>query len=128
VRGVNFSPTIKAGPWRFFAGQVSSPDFMSVHSTSPRLPYHFSNIEEQTRFIMQSLTDQLEANQTDWQHCHQARVYLTDPRRGYRGLIRVWREHFPNLETVPALAFVPSTGIMIDGPIIEIDPTCVARG
>ena len=27
VRKVNFSPTLKAGPWRFFAGQVREPRF-----------------------------------------------------------------------------------------------------
>jgi enamine deaminase RidA (YjgF/YER057c/UK114 family) len=128
VRGVNFSPTIKAGPWRFFAGQVASPDFNSVHATSPRLPYHFSDIEEQTRFTLQLLTEQLEANDTDWEHCHHARVYLINPRRDYRGFIQVWREQFPDPAKAPALAYVPSNGIMIDGPLIEIDPTCVERG
>jgi enamine deaminase RidA (YjgF/YER057c/UK114 family) len=127
-RGVNFSPTIKAGPWRFFAGQVACPDFQNVHQTSPRLPYHFSNIEEQTRFVLQMLTEQLEANDTDWAHCHHVRVYLIEPRRDYRGFIRAWRQHFPDPRTAPALAYVPSTGMMIDGPLIEIDPTCVARG
>jgi enamine deaminase RidA (YjgF/YER057c/UK114 family) len=127
VRGVNFSPTIKAGPWRFFAGQVASPDFNSVHMTSPLLPHHFSNIEEQTRFTLQLLTEQLEANDTNWEHCHHARVYLINPRRDYRGFVRVWREHFPDPAKAPALAYVPSSGIMIDGPLIEIDPTCVAR-
>ena len=45
VRKVNFSPTIKAGPWRFFAGQVPTPDFMSVHRSPPGLPNHYSDIE-----------------------------------------------------------------------------------
>jgi hypothetical protein len=39
----------------------------------------------------------------------------------------VWRERFPDPAQGPALAFVPSTGIMFDGPLIEIDPTCVAK-
>ena len=127
VRKVNFSPTLKAGQWRFFAGQVPSPDFMSTHRSPPGLPYHFSDIEVQTRFLMEMLTRQLEANDTDWSHCHHARVYLVEPRRDYRGFIRVWREHFPDPSKGPALAFVPSSGIMFPGPLIEIDPTCVAR-
>src|SRR5690606_4884891 len=28
VRKVNFAPTIKAGNWRFFAGQIPSPDML----------------------------------------------------------------------------------------------------
>ncbi|HUI18198.1 MAG TPA: RidA family protein [Alphaproteobacteria bacterium] len=127
VRKVNFSPTIKAGPWRFFAGQVPTPDFMTVHTAPPGLPHHFSDIEVQTRFVLELLTRQLEANDTDWSHCHHARVYLIEPRRDYRGFIRVWQEKFPDPAKAPALAFVPSTAIMFAGPLIEIDPTCVAR-
>jgi enamine deaminase RidA (YjgF/YER057c/UK114 family) len=127
VRKVNFSPTLKVGQWRFFAGQVASPDFMSYHHSPPGLPHHYSDIEVQTRFVMDMLTRQLEANDTDWAHCHHARVYLIEPRRDYRGFMRVWRERFPDPSTSPALAFVPSTGIMFDGPLIEIDPTCVAK-
>jgi enamine deaminase RidA (YjgF/YER057c/UK114 family) len=127
VRKVNFSPTLKAGQWRYFAGQVASPDFMSHHHSPPGLPYHYSNIEMQTRFLMDMLTRQLDANDTDWAHCHHARVYLIEPRRDYRGFMRVWRQCFPDPEKSPALAFVPSTGIMFDGPLIEIDPSCVAK-
>jgi enamine deaminase RidA (YjgF/YER057c/UK114 family) len=127
VRKVNFSPTLKAGQWRYFAGQVPSPDFMSYHHSPPGLPHHYSNIEVQTRFLIDMLTRQLEANDTDWAHCHHARVFLIDPRRDYRGFMRVWREHFPDPAQSPVLAFVPSTGIMFDGPRLEIDPTCVAK-
>jgi enamine deaminase RidA (YjgF/YER057c/UK114 family) len=128
VRKVNFSPTMKVGPWRFFAGQVPSPDFKSALTVPAGLRHYRSDIEEQTRFTMQILTEQLEANETDWAHCHHVRLYLTEPRRDYRAFARVWREYFPDPARAPALAFVPSTGIMFDGPVIEIDPTCVVRG
>ena len=126
-RKVNYSPTIKAGPWRFFAGKTATPDMQTVHRAPPGLPHHFSDIEVQTRFIIDTLTRQIEANETDWTHCHHARVYLTNPRRDYRGFLRVWREYFPDVDRAPALAFVPSTATMFPGPLIEIDPTCVAR-
>lgn len=128
VRKVNFSPTMKAGPWRFIAGQVPSPDFKSAMTVPAGLRSYRSDIEEQTRYTMEILTEQLEANETDWAHCHHVRLYLTEPRRDYRAFARVWREYFPDPAKAPALAFVPSTGIMFDGPLIEIDPTCVARG
>lgn len=127
VRKVNFSPTMKVGPWRFFAGQVPSPDFKSALTVPEGLRNYRSDIEEQTRFTMQILTEQLEANDTDWAHCHHVRLYLTEPRRDYRAFARVWREYFPDPARAPALAFVPSTGIMFEGPVIEIDPTCVER-
>jgi len=127
VRKVNFSPTMKVGEWRFFAGQVPSTDFKSAHMAPRGLQTYISDIEEQTRFTMQLLTEQLEANETDWAHCHHVRLYLTEPRRDYRAFARVWREYFPDPARAPALAYVPSTGIMFHGPVIEIDPSCVAR-
>jgi enamine deaminase RidA (YjgF/YER057c/UK114 family) len=127
VRKVNFSPTMKAGRWRFIAGQVSSADMKSAVTAPPGLLMHLSDIEEQVRFTMQILTEQLEANETDWAHCHHVRLYLTQPRRDYRAFARIWREYFPDPAKAPALAFVPSTGIMFKDLLVEIDPTCVAR-
>ena len=127
VRKVNFSPTIKAGQWRFFAGQVPSADFKSALTVPAGLRNHRSDIEEQTRFTMEMLTEQIEAADTDWDHCHHVRIYLTEPRRDYRAFMRMWREYFPEPAKAPALAFVPSTGIMFQGPVVEIDPTCVKR-
>lgn len=127
VRKVNFSPTMKAGRWRFIAGQVPSADMRSAVTVPPGLLMHLSDIEEQVRFTMQILTEQLEANETDWAHCHHVRLYLTQPRRDYRAFARVWREYFPDPARAPALAFVPSTGIMFKDLLVEIDPTCVAR-
>lgn len=127
VRKVNFSPTMKAGPWRFIAGQIPSPDFRSAVTVPPELRNYRSDIEEQTHYTMKILTEQIEANETDWAHCHHVRLYLTEPRRDYRMFARVWKEYFPDPAKAPALAFVPSTGIMFHGPLIEIDPTCVAR-
>lgn len=127
VRKVNFSPTMKAGRWRFIAGQVPSADMRSAVTVPPGLLMHVSDIEEQVRFTMQILTEQLEANETDWAHCHHVRLYLTQPRRDYRAFARVWREYFPDPAKAPALAFVPSSGIMFKDLLVEIDPTCVAR-
>ena len=127
VRKVNFSPTMKAGQWRFIAGQVPSPDMRSSVAVPPGMLNHLSDIEEQIRFTMEILTEQLEANDTDWAHCHHVRLYLTQPRRDYRAFARVWRDYFPDLAKAPALAFVPSTGIMFKDLLVEIDPTCVAR-
>jgi enamine deaminase RidA (YjgF/YER057c/UK114 family) len=123
---VNFTPTIKAGEWRFFAGNFASPDFMRVEVAPAGLPNHLSDIEVQTRCTMELLREQIEANETDWAHCHHVRVFLLDVQRNYRGFIRVWREYFPDPDQSPALCVVPATALMYPGPIIEINPTCVA--
>ena len=124
---VNFTPTIKAGQWRFFAGNFSSPDFMTVEAAPAGLPHHTSDIEVQTRCTMELLREQIEANESDWAHCHHIRVFLLNMKRDYRGFIRVWREYFPTPDKAPALCVVPATAVMYPGPIIEIDPTCIAR-
>jgi enamine deaminase RidA (YjgF/YER057c/UK114 family) len=126
-RKVNFSPTITVGPWRFFAGQIASDDYKTVPLAPAGLPNHFSSIEIQTRFTLDLLTKQLEANETDWAHCFHVRVFLIEPLRDYRGFVRAWREYFPDPATAPAVAYVPCTTMMFNGPLIEIDPTCVAR-
>jgi enamine deaminase RidA (YjgF/YER057c/UK114 family) len=126
TRRVNYSPTLVAGPWLYIAGKTAG-DMQTVHSAPAGLPHHFSDIEVQTRWVMEWLTQQIEANGSDWDHCHHVRVWLTEPRRDYRGFIRVWREYFPNSAKAPALAYVPATATMYPGPLIEIDPTCVLR-
>jgi enamine deaminase RidA (YjgF/YER057c/UK114 family) len=125
-RRVNYSPTLKAGPWLYIAGKTAG-DMKSVHSAPAGLPYHFSDIEVQTRHVLDTLKSQIEANNSDWEHCHHVRVWLVEPRRDYRGFMRVWRDYFPNPAKAPALAYVPATATMYPGPLIEIDPTCVIR-
>lgn len=51
----------------------------------------FSDIEVQTRHTLAALTKQIEANGSDWQHCHHVRVWLTEPRRDYRGFLALAR-------------------------------------
>jgi len=127
VRKVNFSPTVKAGPWRFLAGQVATADMMSYHGAPPGLPHYFSDVEMQTHFIMEGLKVQLEANESDLGHVVDARIYLLEPRRDYRGFERAWRTYYPEPAKAPAVTLIPSTGIMFPGPIIEIDLTAVAK-
>jgi len=125
-RKVNYTPTLKAGSWLYIAGKTAG-NMETVVSAPPGLPHHFSDIEVQARNVMEFLTRQIEANGSDWEHCHHVRVWLTQPQRDYRGFIRVWREYFPDASKAPALAYVPATATMYPGPVIEIDPTCVLK-
>lgn len=126
LRKVNYTPTLKAGPWLYIAGKTAG-NMESVVAAPPGLPHHFSDIEIQTRHVLEYLTRQIEANGSDWRHCHHVRVWLTQPRRDYRGFMRVWHEYFPDPASAPALAYVPATATMYPGPLIEIDPTCVLK-
>ncbi len=125
-RKVNYTPTLKAGPWLYIAGKTAG-NMETVQAAPPGLPHHYADIEVQTRNVMEYLTQQIESNGSDWQHCHHVRVWLTQPRRDYRGFARVWREYFPDAEKAPALAYVPAVATMYPGPVIEIDPTCVLK-
>jgi len=125
-RKVNYTPTLKAGPWLYIAGKTAG-NMETVVSAPPGLPHHYSDIEVQTRNVMAFLTRQIESNGSDWEHCHHVRVWLTQPQRDYRGFMRVWREYFPDVSKAPALAYVPATATMYPGPVIEIDPTCILK-
>jgi enamine deaminase RidA (YjgF/YER057c/UK114 family) len=60
----NFSPGMRAGDWLFTAGQIPVPDISTGTCVeSPRgMPHHWSNIERQTEFTLELLTEQLTAN------------------------------------------------------------------
>jgi len=126
-RKVNYTPTLKAGPWLYIAGKTAG-NMETVVSAPQGLPHHFSDIEVQSRNVMEFLTRQIEANGSDWNHCHHVRVWLTQPQRDYRGFMRVWCEYFPDPANSPAIAYVPATATMYPGPLVEIDPTCVLKG
>jgi enamine deaminase RidA (YjgF/YER057c/UK114 family) len=133
VRGVNFSPTMIVGDWRFFAGQIPTNDFKSYEGVPDGMKNTLSEIEQQTNFTMELLTEQLEANQTDWNNCYQVRMYLIEPTRDFRVFKKTWEQLFPDPSKAPSLTYVPSvqangnTGIMFDGPLIEIDPSCISK-
>jgi enamine deaminase RidA (YjgF/YER057c/UK114 family) len=130
VRNVHFSPGITAGDWLFTAGQVAMPDFgvhESIVRTPEKLPHYWSDIEVQTEFTMVLLKEQLEGNGLGLADVVDARVYLIDPRRHYRGFARAWERVFEGVEPRPSMSVIPSTqengdtGIMIPDLLVEID-------
>lgn len=130
VRNVHFTPGLLAGDWLFTAGQVPMPDFGAYESIvrAPQgLPNHWDDIEIQADFTMVLLREQLEGNGMGLGEIVDARVYLVDPRRDFRGFARVWDRLFESVDPKPSMSLIPSTqenggsGIMMDGPLIEID-------
>lgn len=132
ARRANFSPGIVAGDWLFTAGQIPVADIAHHEDwvgAPEGLPHHFSDIEIQTDFTLQLLREQLAGNGFGFEHVVDARVYLVDPRRDLRGFARAWERAFPVTQPRPALSIIPSTqrdgssGVMVEGPVIEIDLT-----
>lgn len=125
----NFSPGIIAGDWLFTAGQIPVPDISEPDwvGAPPGLPNHWHDIELQTEFTMELLSEQLAANGFSLADVVDARIYLIEPRRDFRGFGRVWDRMFRDVESKPAMSVIPSKqangrpGMMIPGPTIEID-------
>ncbi len=118
MRGVNFSPAIRAGEWLFLAGQVATDFKTPVFGVHPKMPYHGSDIETQTEYVLRNLKELLEHCGSSLDHVVNAHIYLLDIN-DYRGFERVYRRMVHS--NPPAMTVIPSTGIMFDGPIIEID-------
>lgn len=118
MRGVHFSPAIRAGEWVFLAGQVASDFKTPVFGVHPKMPYYGSDIEIQTEYVLRNLKELLEHCGSSLEHVVNAHIYLLDIE-DYRGFERVYRRMLPS--NPPATTVIPSTGIMFDGPIIEID-------
>ena len=76
---------------------------------------------------MELLNDQIVANGLTLADVVEAKVYLIDPRRDYRGFARAWERIFSAVKARPVVNLIPSTqasgdtGIMFPGPTIEID-------
>jgi len=117
MRGVNFSPAIRAGEWLFLAGQVATDFKTPVYGVHPRMPYYGSDIEVQTEYVLGNLKELLEHCGSSLEHVVDAHIYLLDTA-DYRGFERVYRRMVPD---PPVMTVIPSTGIMFDGPVIEID-------
>ena len=117
MRGVNFSPAIRAGDWLFLAGQVATDFKTPVYGVHPRMPYYGSDIEVQTEYVLGNLKELLEHCGSSLEHVVDAHIYLLDTA-DYRGFERVYRRMVPD---PPVMTVIPSTGIMFDGPVIEID-------
>ncbi|MPZ23951.1 MAG: hypothetical protein GEU28_10505 [Dehalococcoidia bacterium] len=137
VRKVHFTPGVLVKDWLFTAGQCAVPGYArsdrdakpeDIFEMTPRgLPYYWSDIELQTDYTVRMLVEQIEANGYGLQDVVDARIFLTNARRDYRGFERAWRRAFEGVGTFPSMSLIPSNqedglgGIMMDEPVIEID-------
>jgi enamine deaminase RidA (YjgF/YER057c/UK114 family) len=130
-----FSPGVMAGPWLFTSGQIPVPDITKHEwvGAPAGLPHHWSDIELQADYTLDLLENQLRANGAGLADVVDARIYLVDPRRDFRGFARAWERRFEGVETMPAMSLIPSKqadggdGVMVSGPQLEIDLTTLRR-
>ena len=135
IRKVNFTPGLFAGDWFFMAGQVPMLDYenLRVATAPPGLPYYFSDIEVQTETTMELLQEQLEGNGLTLRDIVDARIYLVEPRRDYRGFERAWRRIFEPLGHWPSINLIPSkeedggSGVMLQDKLLHIEIDLIAH-
>ncbi|MPZ23952.1 MAG: hypothetical protein GEU28_10510 [Dehalococcoidia bacterium] len=143
ARKVNFTPGVQISDWFYTAGQCAAPHYEKVGrdvkaeeilETAPvGLPHYWSDIEIQTESTMVLIGEQLEANGYTLADIADARIFLTNARRDYRGFVRAWRRLFEGSGSMPAMSLIPSNqadgvgGIMTPELVIEIDLTMKHR-
>ena len=116
----NYTEAFVAGGLVFAAGQLAS-DFQAGVApearVDPAFPYYNSSIKKQTRYILEHLKTTFEAAGSSLDHIVKAQVFLTDLNE-FCAFDEVWREFF---KTPPPRTTVGTTGLLIEGTLIEID-------
>ena len=124
-----WSNTTSGTYWFFMAGQGAMPEYTGprFETAPPALPAYFSDIEIQTATTMELLQERLEANGLSLTSIVDARIYLFEALRDYRGFARAWRRVFEPIGHWPSMNLMPSKqanglrGTMLPDLIVEID-------
>ena len=89
----------------------------------PAFPYYGSDIQKQTRYILQNLRSVLEDGGCGLQDVVKTQVFLTDLNDFYY-FDQVWKEFFPK---PPPRTTVEVYGLLVPGCRVEIDVTACKR-
>jgi enamine deaminase RidA (YjgF/YER057c/UK114 family) len=116
----NYSEAFTIGNLVFAAGQLASDFKTGVPpevAIEPSFPYYGSAIKRQTRFILENLKHTFEAAGSSLDEVLKAQVFLKN-RNDFNDFDEVWKEFF--IEP-PARTTVGTTGLLVDGTLVEID-------
>jgi reactive intermediate/imine deaminase len=115
---------ILAGDTVYAAGQIASDYKTGVPPEArqdPAFPYYGSDIQKQTRYILNNLRSVFQAAGCDLNDVVKSQVFLTDLNDFYY-FDQVWKEFFP---TPPPRTTVQVSGLLVPGCKVEIDLTAV---
>jgi reactive intermediate/imine deaminase len=115
---------ILAGETLYAAGQIASDYKTGVPPEArqdPAFPYYGSDIQKQTRYVLNNLRSTLKAGGCDLEDVVKSQVFLTDLDDFYY-FDQVWKEFFPS---PPPRTTVQVSGLLVPGCRIEIDLTAV---
>lgn len=117
---------ILAGETVFAAGQIASDYVTGVAPEArqdPAFPYYGSDIQKQTRYILQNLRGVLEAAGCGLKDVVKSQVFMTD-LNDFHYFDQVWKDFFPS---PPPRTTVQVGGLLVPGCRVEIDLTAVTR-
>ncbi len=124
--GAHYAQGVAAGETIYVAGQLASDQRTGVATDArqdPAFPYYGSDIQKQTRYILQNLRSVLEDGGCSLQDVVKTQVFLTDLNDFYY-FDQVWKEFFPN---PPPRTTVEVSGLLVPGCRVEIDITACKR-
>lgn len=111
---------VVVGDHVYVAGQIASDYRTGVAPEArvePAFPYYGSDIQRQTRYILENLRKTFRAAGADLENVVKAQIFLTDLRDFFYS-DQVWKEFFPS---PPPRTTVGVTGLLVPGCKIEID-------
>jgi reactive intermediate/imine deaminase len=123
----NYSEAIRVGNLVYAAGQLASDFRTGVPPEArkkPGFPFYGSDIELQTDFILRHMKNTFEAAGSSLDHVLKAQVFLTD-LNDFHGFDTVWKRYF---KVPPPRSTIGTTGLLIEGTLIEIDLTGYVAG
>jgi reactive intermediate/imine deaminase len=115
---------ILCGETLYAAGQIASDYKTGVPPEArqdPAFPYYGSNIQKQTRYVLENLRSVFQAAGCELKDVVKAQVFLTDLNDFYY-FDQIWKEYFPS---PPPRTTVQVSGLLVPGCRIEIDLTAV---
>jgi reactive intermediate/imine deaminase len=115
---------ILAGDTLYAAGQIASDYKTGVPPEArqdPAFPYYGSDIQKQTRYVLNNLRSVFQAAGCDLKDTVKSQVFLTDLNDFYY-FDQVWKEFFPS---PPPRTTVQVSGLLVPGCRVEIDLTAV---
>ena len=116
----NYTEAYRVGDYVFAAGQLPS-DFRTgippEARTDPAFPYYGCDIKRRTRYVLDNLARTFAAAGSSLDEVIKAQVFLED-LNDFNAFDEVWKEYFA---TPPARTTVGTTGLLVEGAMIEID-------
>ncbi|MFI5020802.1 MAG: RidA family protein [Alphaproteobacteria bacterium] len=123
----NYCQGIAAGDVVYAAGQIAS-DFKTGVApgarVDPAFPYYGSEIQRQTRYILDNLSATFKAGGCDLKDVVKAQVFLTD-LDDFFAFDQIWKQYFP---APPPRTTIGISALLVPGCLVEIDLVAVKPG